>query len=77
MHEAGRWFRRLWLTAVLLIGHAAGLALHEIDVESLDADALLGQALAKSGQIVDDGGAGGISFGLHVSGEIAILNADV
>src|SRR5205823_2890552 len=58
--EAERCFGRIGLAAAGLIGHSAGLMLHQIDIESFDADALLGQAVAERWEVVENREAGRI-----------------
>src|SRR5437773_8524877 len=51
-HHAG--LRRHWLLlpTARLIGHSAGLPLHEIDIEPLDPHALIGETIAQGGKVL-------------------------
>src|SRR5205809_3750819 len=61
--HAGLRPHRLLLPTARLIGHSAGLPLHEIDIEPLNPHALIGEAIAQGGKVVEDGRAGGVGLG--------------
>jgi len=70
-------FRCIGLAPAGLIGHAAGLTLHKIDIEPLDANSLFRQAVAERGQVVDNRQTGCIGLGLQMRGERTIFHADI
>jgi hypothetical protein len=60
-----------------LVGRSAWLAVHQIDIETLDSHALIRQPLAQGGQVFDDGGAGGVGLGLQTRHHDTVVNAEI